>query len=223
MEFKERIKKLCQVKYAILFCLNLLFVWWGSNAVCRYWSQPLSTAISYKYGENDQGIQFPLITLCNFNLQNDDESSWNFLSVLVSCMRRNKSDHMPNYHPENVVEMVQFWTGSKYVNFNGKVLTKVFHKKWGPCYTFDLSTVDNFKYVLIEAGERIGIEFVMAENNPWKEAMLMLHTRSDLPDAYQLNGHTILPFSDEIKQVHNVEFRKKILHTTTYPYPNLDF
>ena len=50
----------------------------------------------------------------------------------------------------------------------------------------------------------------MAENNPWKEAMLMLHTRSDLPDAYQLNGHTILPFSDEIKQVHNVEFRKKI-------------
>ena len=210
MKFKEKIRKLCRVKYVILFSLILLNLWWGSNAVLRYWSQPLSTDISYKYGENEQGIQFPLITLCNFNLQNDDESSWNFLSALVSCMRRNKSDHMQNYHPENVVEMVQFWTGSKYVNFNGKVLTKVFHKKWGPCYTFDLSKVDKFKYVLIEAGTRTGIEFVIAENNPWKEAMLMLHTRSDLPDAYQLNGHTILPFSDEIKQVHNVEFRKKI-------------
>ena len=67
MGFKERIKKLCQVKYAILFCLNLLFVWWGSNAVFRYWSQPLSTDISYKYGETKQGIQFPLITLCNLD------------------------------------------------------------------------------------------------------------------------------------------------------------
>ena len=86
----------------------------------------------------------------------------------------------------------------------------IFHNHWGPCYTFDLSKVGKFKYVSIEIGKRSGIEFVMAENNPWKEAMLILHTRSDLPDAYQLNGHTILPFLDEIKQVHNIEFQKKI-------------
>ena len=36
------------------------------------------------------------------------------------------------------------------------------------------------------------------------------YTRFDLPDAYELNGVTILPFSDEIKQVHKVECRKKI-------------
>ena len=133
MKFKEKIKKLCQGKYVILFSLILLNLWWGSNAVLRYWSQPLSTDISYKYGENEQGIQFPLITLCNFNIRNDDptirdcyDESWNFLSALVSCMRRNKSDHMPNSHPENVVERVKFWTGSGYVNLHnsyGTVLT----------------------------------------------------------------------------------------------------
>ena len=40
MEFKERITRLCKVKYAILFCLILLFFWWGTNAVLRFWSQP---------------------------------------------------------------------------------------------------------------------------------------------------------------------------------------
>ena len=219
------VKKACQVKNFSSFCLILLFLWWGSNAVVRYWSQPLSTDISYNYGETKPGNQFPLITLCNRKdfyqnpiIKSCSDGSWKFISTIVSCMKSNKTfkgaaDVMQSLHPEigNIVEMVQFWTGLKYVNqHNGKVLTKVFHKKWGPCYTFDLSTVDKFKYVLIEAGERIGIEFVMAENNPWKETMVILHTRSDLPDAYQLNGHTILPFLKKIKQVHNVEFRKKI-------------
>ena len=59
MRFKERIKKICRVKYVIVFCLILLCIWWGSDAMFRYWSQPLSTDISYKYGENEKGIQFP--------------------------------------------------------------------------------------------------------------------------------------------------------------------
>ena len=133
MGCKGRIMKICRVKYVIIFCLILLFIWWGRKAVLRYWSQPLSTDISFKYGEFEQGIQFPLITLCNFNIRNDDptirdcyDESWNFLSALVSCMRRNKCDHMPNSHSENVVERVKFWTGSGYVNLHnsyGTVLT----------------------------------------------------------------------------------------------------
>jgi hypothetical protein len=128
MEFKEIMKKICRVKYVIIFCLILLFVWWGSNAVLRYWSQPLSTDISYKYGETEQGIQFPLISLCNLNSVVNDpmikecsDGSWNLIRTIVSCMKINKTlkiaDHM---HPEirNIVDMVQLWTGSEYINLD---------------------------------------------------------------------------------------------------------
>ena len=127
MGFKGRMKKICRVKYVIIFCLILLFIWWGRNAVLRYWSQPLSTDISYKYGEFEQGIQFPLITLCNWNIIVNDpmikechDGSWNFISSLISCMKRNKTSHMQNFHPEirNIVEMVHLWTGSESVSLN---------------------------------------------------------------------------------------------------------
>ena len=223
MEFKEWIKKLCQIKNVIIFCLVLLFLWWGCNAVLRYWSQPLSTNISYKYGESDQGIQFPLITLCNWNIFRNDpiikechDGSWNWIRTLVSCMKINKTlkvaDHM---HPEmkNIVDMVQIWTGSEYINlhhFYGTVWAKVFHEK-GPCYTFDISKVFKFKYVSLKPGQRPAIEFIMAENNRWRDAGVILHTRFDLPDAYELNGYLFLSFIfDKIHKVHKVEFRKKI-------------
>ena len=223
MEFKERMKKICRVKYLIIFCLILLFLWWGSNAVLRYWSQPLSTDISYKYGETEQGIQFPLISLCNLNSVVNDpmikechDGSWNWIRTLVSCMKINKTlkvaDHM---HPEikNIVDMVQIWTGSEYINlhhFYGTVWAKVFHEK-GPCYTFDISKVFKFKYVSLKPGQRPAIEFIMAENNHWRDAGVILHTRFDLPDAYELNGYLFLSFIiDKIHKVHKVEFRKKI-------------
>ena len=218
MEFKEKIKRLCKVKYAILFCLILLFFWWGSTAVFRFWSQPLSTDISYKYGETDQGIQFPLITLCNWKIFINDpviqechDGSWNFISTLISCMKRNKSSHMQNFHPEirNIVEKVRIWTGSKYTNLDhGTISTKVFHQK-GPCFTFDISNDDRFKYVSLKPGERPGIEFFMGKSNPWKDAGLMLHTKFDLPDGFGLNGFNDLSLY-EINKVHKVEFRKQI-------------
>ena len=225
MEFRERIKKTCRVKYVITFCLSLTFLWWGSNAVLRYWSQPLSTDISSKYGETEQGIQFPLITLCDSRSVTNDpilkdchDGSWYFLSALISCMKSDKTlkvaDVMQNFHPEinNIVELVLFWTGLKYVNLHsyGTLWTKVFHPKRGPCFTFDLSKDEKFKYVSLKAVERPAIEFVMAENNLWKDASLMLHTRFDFPDASKLNGFLELSFLEEIHKVHKVEFRKKI-------------
>ena len=226
MEFKKRIKKICRVKYTIILCLILLFLWWGSNAVLKYWSQPVSTDISFKFGENERGIQFPLITLCNFNrfvdnemLKECNDGSWNFMSALVSCVKSNKTligaDDIQNFHPglKNIVEMVRFWTGSKYVNlhhFNETVWTKVFHYKYGPCYKFDLSKIENYKYVQLNAGQFPAIEFVMAEKNLWTSAILILHTRFDFPDANEMNGVTKLIFLDEIQQAHLIECRKKI-------------
>ena len=225
MKFKESMKKACRVKNVILFCLILIFLWWGRNAVVRYWSQPLSTDISYIYGESKPGDQFPLITLCQFKdfYQNPifkecGDGSWKFISTVVSCIKSNKTfkeaDLMQNLHLEigNIVEMVQFWTGSKYVNvqhLDEGIWTKAFLDVLGPCYTFDLSKVDKLNNISLEAGEKPGIEFVMAENNPWQRPEIIFHAKFDLPDAYLLLGYLPLSFSDKTKEVHRLKLKKK--------------
>ena len=98
MEIKEIIKKACQAKNLSVFCLMLLFLWWGSNAAVRYWSQPLSTDISYVYDKSKPGYQFSLVTLCNYKefFQNSifkecGDGSWNFISTVLSCMKNNNT------------------------------------------------------------------------------------------------------------------------------------
>ena len=228
MEFKERIKKVCQVKNGIIFCLILLFFLGVIRAVMTYWSQPLSTDITYKYGNPYLGVRYPQITLCQPNIylkhpiiKECRDESLEFISAVSSCMKsKNTSeiaDLIQNLHPEikNIVEMVRFWTGSKYVSLwplHKKLWTRVFLDELGPCYTFDLSKVDKLKYFSLDTDGfgRPGIEFVMAEKNIWQTAELLLHTRFDLPDAYQLGGYVPLSFSDNIKKALKVEIQKKI-------------
>ena len=161
MEFKERIKKVCRVKNVIIFSLILLFVWCVFNAVRKYWLQPLSTEISYKYGEAKLGVRFPQITLCQPNIFLKDpiikechDGTWDFIGAVTSCMKSNNTlkitDLIQNLHPAigDIVEMVRFWTGSKYISLwplRGKVWTQVFLEELGPCYIFDLSKA-NFEF-----------------------------------------------------------------------------
>ena len=229
MEFKEKTKKVCRVKNVIIFCLILLFLWCVFNAVRKYWLQPLSTEISYKYGEAKLGVRFPQITLCqpNIFLKNPifkecHDGTWDFIGAVTSCMKSNNTlkvtDLMQNLHPAigNIVEMVRFWTGSKYISLwplHEKVWTRVFLEELGPCYIFDLSKVDKIKYFPLYTKDtfgRPGIEFVMAEKNLWQTAKLLLHTKFDLPDAYQLRGYVPLSFSDNIKKALKVEIQKEI-------------
>ena len=229
MEFKERIKKVCRIKNVIISCLILLFLWCIVHSVLKYYRELLSTDISYRYGESGGdwgvGIQYPQITLCqpfiflNHPIMKECHGgSWNFISTVVSCLKNNKTlkvaDLIDNLHPEigNIVEMVRFWTGSKYVGLwplYEKVWTRVFIDVLGPCYTFDLSKVDKFKYVSLETG-RPGVEFVMAEKNPLQTAKLLLHAKFDLPDAYQLRGYLPLSLSDDTKKVLKVGIQKKV-------------
>ena len=228
IEFKERIKKVIQVRNGIIFCLILLFFLGVIRAVMTYWSQPLSTDITYKYGHPYLGFQYPQITLCHPNIYLEHPmfkecrgDALEFISVIKSCMKSNNTseiaDLIQNLHPEigNIVKMVRFWTGSKYVSLwplYKKVWTPVFLDDFGLCYTFDLSKVEKLKYFSLDTDGfgRPGIEFVMAEKNVWQTADLLLHTRFDLPDAYQLAGYVPLSFSDNINKALKVEIKKKI-------------
>ena len=53
-----------KIRYIIVVCFLLFFAWWAHKAFVRYWSQPLTTDISYRFGDNENGIEFPFITFC---------------------------------------------------------------------------------------------------------------------------------------------------------------
>ena len=53
------------IKISIWFGLLSISTWWGSRSVIRYWNQPLTTNMVYSFGDNENGIQFPLMTFCD--------------------------------------------------------------------------------------------------------------------------------------------------------------
>ena len=46
------------------FVLYLVAIYWSTEAVMKYWSEPAVTSIQYTFGDADQKIQFPALTFC---------------------------------------------------------------------------------------------------------------------------------------------------------------
>ena len=74
-----------------------LLIWWVSKAVVRYWRQPLSTEISHSFGDNNNGIQFPLITLCEGHFQKNNvilskckNGAKTFMQSVRNCLESDK-------------------------------------------------------------------------------------------------------------------------------------
>ena len=63
----------------------------------------------------------------------------------------------------------------------------------GPCYTFDLSKVDKFKFLQYQGSARPTVEFTFDTDAPWNDVILILHSKSDFPDATHVNGWTYIP------------------------------
>ena len=226
MEFKQKAKQIFRIKTLVVFCLIALFIWWGSNGVMRYWSQPLTTDINFRFGDSDKGIQFPLITLCNDNFFSENplmkkcyDGSWHFIKAFVSCMKSDQDFRIDSFMETvqveigDIVEKVRIWTGSEYIDLQlwyEHVWSMAFSDLLGPCFTFDLSKVDGFEYISLKERLRPGIEFILTENNPIKVATVLFHTQYDLPDAFQLNGHPVLLFSEKTKKQHSIDIRKRV-------------
>ena len=230
MEFNQKAKQIFRIKSLVIFCLIALFIWWGSNGVMRYWSQPLTTDIRFRFGDSDKGIQFPLITLCNDQFFSENslmkkcyDGSWHFIKAFISCMKADDNFRIDAFMEtvqieiRDIVEKVRIWTGSEYINLQLKyehVWSRVFGpSQFGLCFTFDLSKIDEFEYVSLEESLRPGIELTIAENNPWQIATMLFHTRHDLPDAFELNGKPALKLGNngrKVKKAHSIDIRKKV-------------
>ena len=113
----------------------------------------------------------------------------------------------------SIVETVRFWTGLTAIDIqhiDGYLWSMVFHQKFGLCYTFDMSLIKNYDFVQYNSHARPGIEIIIKDQSKWKEIIVMLHTKHDFPDAFNLNGRQNVIISNEIKQVYKIGIQKRI-------------
>ena len=226
MTFNQKLKQMVRIKNLIIFCLILLLIWWGGIAVLKYWSQPLTTDTRYLFGDNEKGIMFPVITICdadfyrkNYLMKNCHSRHWDLIHSFVSCMKQDTTFLIESFIDSlqldirKIVAIVRVWTGLEYISLqdlDGQAWSMIFNYAFGFCHTFDLSKLDKFKYVSYQEILRPGLEFVIAENNQWKKPNILLHTKNDLPDASVLNGFHPMTFSNKTKQAYKFDLKKKI-------------
>ena len=224
--FKQMLKKIVRIKNFIIFCMIVLLIWWGGAAILKYWSQPLTTDTINIFGDNENGIQFPLITMCHPDIYTKNTlmkdcyiGEYDFIGSFVSCMKQNKNFRVESFMDSlqldirKIVASVKVWTGSEYIslqNSEGQAWSRIFHYGIGFCHTFDLSKISKFEYVSYHQRMRPGLGIVMTENNPWQSPWFMVHTKDDLPDALKLNGFKKLRFSNTTKELHTFDLKKKM-------------
>ena len=216
--------KIVRLRNLIVFALISIFIWWAGHAVLRYWSQPLSTDISYNFGDDDSKIQFPIITFCrslNFPgehpiMKKYDCGSWDFLQSFMNCLKTHENltintfiESLPTERKQ-IIETTYFWTASEYFNIDDQLWSPVFHQLYGPCHTFDISKSEKYKLVAYKGGMRPGLEFILNDNNTWNEPVIILHSNYDLPDAYLMNDLIELSFSNKNYETHKIKVRKMV-------------
>ena len=179
MTFIQKLKRSVRIRNLIIFCLILLLIWWGGTAILKYWSQPLTTDTSYVFGDNEKGIQFPLITICDRDIYTKNPlmkdcktGRYDLIGSFVSCIKKDKNFLLESFMDSlqldirKIVAMVKLWTGSEHIilkDLDGLAWSKIFNYAWGFCHTFDLSKINTYEYVSYREILRPGLKFVMAE------------------------------------------------------------
>ena len=98
MTFMQKLKRIVRIRNLIVFCLILLLIYWGGSAILKYWNQPLTTDTSYVFGDNESGIQFPVITICDYDSYIENPlfkdckiGRRNLIGSFLSCMKKDKN------------------------------------------------------------------------------------------------------------------------------------
>ena len=223
---KTTMKVLKLTRILIFLSLISLFIFLGAKSVVKYWRQPLSTDISSSFGDKDNGIQFPLVTLCQYKfpahnsiLNKRSNNSDHFMSAIFDCLKNDKKFQIDDFmeslqiQRRNVVNSAMIRDGFKQIDLSHLdelAWSRVFHKRYGLCFTYDLSQSDKFKFVQYHGTSRPGLYLTLDDNRPWESITIFLHSKNDLPDASNLNGFFYADISRNNNVQHKLELRKKI-------------
>ena len=74
----------------------------------------------------------------------------------------------------------------------------------------DLSNTEKFEFVPYLGFATPDFVFHLSNKIPWKKIRIFLHTKYDLPDAYQLNGMIQVEVSNITKRASNIAIKKSI-------------
>ena len=147
-----------------------------------------------------------------------DQSDWPFfIHALTDCVKKNKSfmisTLMNSFQDErrDIINITRFWDGFQHTelkDLDNQIWSRVFHPLNGPCFMFDLSNINEFKHILYQGYARPEFDFLLSKNIPWKKIRIFLHTKYDLPDAYQLNFRIDVKISNKTRFAHGILIRK---------------
>ena len=158
------VSKLLKIRITVWSILLATFAWWGGKSVIRYRNEPLTTDLVYTFGDNENGIQFPLMTFCDSDFVSKNNilqeclihSNWSFFIALQDCLSSSKTFKMSAFmnsltnKRRDFINVTYFWDGLKMTeieNLDDQIWSRVFHPTYGPCYMLDVSAADKFKYI----------------------------------------------------------------------------
>ena len=217
-----------KIRYGVVVVLLVFFTWWSTKSIQRYYSQPLTTDISYTFGDGiENGIQFPIITFCNYEdssknpfLKECNNGSWNVFDSFVNCLKNDKNFnidfvmHSLQLERKMIIDEIHFWNGTwfnidlEYMNHH--VWSNVFEYQFGLCHSFDISNVEEYEFLPYNKASRPAFSFSFSQNIIWKKIGILLHSKDNFPDAWLLNGKTILTMFNDSQYDHRIEIQKKI-------------
>ena len=148
--------------------LLCLFMYWGYVAICKYIEQPISTQISYRFGDEDDGlIEFPAVTFCplkhmslanklNCPMDSNDymgTGRYGFSDLLFICYMVKKDFHFTDiYQHMNIKreDYVRLYPMKSFLldteNLNVSLGWKtVFSMYFGTCFIFDPKQVPGYE------------------------------------------------------------------------------
>ena len=208
----------------------LIFGVWGINAFQKYLSQPMVTDITTRVGDDGTYIQFPQITICNYRFLKENsylkdclDATGSYLKTLENCMKVKKNFNVKDflasltYNQTHFIKkatlrMQEFAPRMDLEKFSAKIWTPVFHKSFGLCYALYLSGETAYKNLPIEDKPYLRLHF--SNDNPWTWAVIMVHSKHDLPDALIMQPATFI----NLKQVKCFKIKGYFLFVPNHPW-----
>ena len=124
----------------------------------------MSTDIRFNFGDNKDGIEFPHISICHYLfpkynsfLENCRGDALTFTLAITNCLKNDPNFQIDAFtkslfkiEKESVIENVRLWHGSGFTSLNhlsDGVWSMVFDGAFGPCFTFDLSKSEKYRFI----------------------------------------------------------------------------
>ena len=154
----------------------IIFFYYGIVAFLKFWEEPKAMQISIK--KENLKAEFPYVTFCN----EPDEGLYFYQFIEEQLTKNTTWDHFndDNGFLANIIDPYVKSNGHVIYLKSQEVVSSVYHRKYGLCYTLDIRKQEDLK---IESGPvTLGFQSQLSYGNPgfrW----IFLHDFEDLPNV----------------------------------------